>query len=46
MKENKDFQIKFRLTASQKQAIEEYCQAHNLSVSEFLRMAVNEFLNK
>lgn len=46
MKENKDFQIKFRLTASQKQAIEEYCQAHNLSVSEFLRMAANEILNK
>lgn len=46
MKENKDFQIKFRLTASQKKEIEEYCEAYGLNASEFLRLAVNEFFNR
>ena len=44
MKENKDVQLKFRLTTSQKTQIENYCATHNITVSEFLRMTVNEFL--
>lgn len=43
MKENKEFQIKFRLTASQKAQIEEYCAANALNISQFLRLAVAEF---
>ena len=33
MKENKDIQIKFRLTASQKERIDKYCEANGLNVS-------------
>lgn len=46
MKENKEFQIKFRLTASQKEQIEKYCEANGLNVSQFLRLACEEILNK
>ena len=46
MKENKDVQIKFRLTASQKAQIDKYCEDNGMNVSQFLRMAVNEVLNK
>ena len=45
MKENKDVQIKFRLTASQKEKIEKYCELSGLNVSQFLRLAVDEYLN-
>lgn len=45
MRENKDLQIKFRLTASQKKAIEQYCAANDLTISEFLRQVINEYLN-
>ena len=44
MKENKSVQIKFRLTESLKQQIEDYCAAHNLNISEAMRLAVMEFL--
>lgn len=46
MKENKIDQIKFRLTASQKEEIERYCAAHGLNISEFLRLAATELLKK
>ena len=46
MKENKEYQIKFRLTAAQKAEIEYYCESHGLNVSQFMRLAVDEFLNK
>lgn len=45
MKENKNVQIKFRLTESLKQQIEDYCAAHNLNISEAMRLAVIELLN-
>ena len=44
MKENKAVQIKFRLTESQKKQVEEYAAAHNLNVSEVMRLALNELL--
>ena len=44
MKENKEFQIKFRLTATQKAAIEEYAAATGLNISEVMRLAITEFL--
>ena len=46
MKENKEYQIKFRLTATMKAQIDNYCVAHGLNVSEFLRLACAELLNK
>lgn len=46
MKENKEFQVKFRITASQKAQIEQYCAAHNLNTSQLLRLAIQEFFNK
>lgn len=43
-KENKDCQIKVRITAVQKEEIERYCEASGLNVSQFLRMAISEML--
>lgn len=45
-KENKDCQIKVRITAVQKEKIERYCEAHELNVSQFLRMAIDEIIQK
>ena len=39
MKENKDYQIKCRLTQTEKERIFEYCERHGISLSEFVRMA-------
>jgi hypothetical protein len=39
MKEIKDCQLKFRLTAEQKRRILEYCEKHDMNVSEFIRFA-------
>lgn len=46
MKENKTVQIKFRLTASQKAQLESYCVANALNISEAMRLALSELLNK
>lgn len=46
MKENKTVQIKFRLTESQKKQVEEYAAVAGLNVSEVMRLALNELLNK
>ena len=46
MKENKECQIKVRITAVQKEQIERYCETHGMNVSQFLRMAIDETLNK
>lgn len=46
MKENKDCQIKVRITAVQKEEIERYCEAHELNVSQFLRLAIDEIIQK
>ena len=45
MKENKEHQIKVRITASQKAAVNEYCAAMQITVSELLRQALQEYLN-
>lgn len=44
MKENKEFQIKFRLTASLKEEIVNYCSAQDITLSQFMRQAVREYL--
>ena len=46
VKENKDSQIKVRITKSERERIEEYCKDAELTVSEFLRLAIAEYINK
>ncbi len=44
MKETKDKQLKFRVSASEKEKIEKYAEDHNMTVSELLRAALNRFI--
>lgn len=44
MKEIKEVQIKVRITPKEKEKIMEYCKLHSLTISQFLRMAINEVL--
>lgn len=41
MKENKQENIKVRITPKEKEKIIEYCDKHDMSISEFIRMAVS-----
>lgn len=45
MKENKNFQIKFRLTETQKKEVEEYAAMTNRTVSDVVRLALQEFFH-
>lgn len=44
MRENKDIQIKVRVTATEKERIDQYCAANDLTMSQFLRLAFEELL--
>ena len=44
MKERKDFQLKFRLTKKLNERIAAYCEQYDLSVSEFIRRAIEAYL--
>ena len=39
-------QMKFRLSAEMKQQIQDYCEQHNITASEFIRFAVNKIFEK
>ena len=41
MKEIKDWQMKCRLSQKEKEKVLEYCEQHDLTISEFVRLAVN-----
>lgn len=41
MKEKKTEFIKVRVSKSEKEQIYSYCEKHSLSVSEFIRLAIN-----
>lgn len=43
MKENKDCQVKVRITKSEKERIEKYCQDAELTISQFIRIAIKEY---
>ena len=45
MKENKDYQMKCRLTQTEKERIFEYCEKHGMSISEFVRMACDRIFS-
>ena len=46
MKEIKQFQLKVRVTNSEKDEIQKYCEEHNLTISDFLRVAANKILKE
>lgn len=46
IKENKDWQMKCRLTQSQKEEILDYCKKHDMTISEFVRMACEKIFNQ
>lgn len=45
-KENKDCYVKVRITKSEKEQIEAYCDKHGLSISEFMRLAIEKQIHK
>ena len=44
MKENKDSQIKVRLTQTERKAVQDYAAAHSLTISELVRQALYRML--
>ena len=46
MKEIKNIQLKVRVTNSEKYLIQKYCEKHNLTISDFLRVAANKILEE
>lgn len=46
MKETKDFQLKMRVTKSEKEQIAAYCEKYKMTVSDLLRISVRKFLGK
>ena len=46
MKENKDYQLKVRLTNSEKEKLFEAAASADMSISEFVRMAIYHQIKK
>ena len=47
MKEEvKQFQLKVRVTNSEKEKIQQFCEEHNWTISDFLRVAANKLINQ
>lgn len=44
--EVKNIQIKVRISETDKEIIDEYCAANEMTLSNFLRAAIAEYLNK
>ncbi len=44
MKENRDYQLKVRLTNSEKEKLLEYAAAHELTISDLVRAAIYRFI--
>lgn len=44
MKQTKSEQIKVRITPKEKEELQQYCEAYNVSISECLRAAIQEYL--
>ena len=41
MKEKREYQLKVRLTNSEKERVTEFAAAHNITISELVRQALN-----
>lgn len=46
VKERKECQLKFRLTKELNERIAAYCEQYDLSISEFIRKAIDAYLTK
>lgn len=44
MKENRNYQLKVRLTNSEKEKLVEYAAAHNITISDLVRAAIIRFM--
>ncbi len=44
--DKKNIQIKVRITPIEKERIDSYCEEHELSISDFLRVAANKLLRE
>ena len=44
MKENRDYQLKVRLTNSEKEKLVEYAAAHEMKISELVRWALKNII--
>ena len=44
MKENKDYQVKVRLTQTERLQVQEYATAQEMTISEVVRQALKEYL--
>jgi antitoxin component of RelBE/YafQ-DinJ toxin-antitoxin module len=45
-KETKNFQLKVRVTNSEKEEINNYCEEHNITISDFLRVAIGKMFKE
>lgn len=46
MKERKDCQLKVRLTKTEKERVMAYCEKYDMTVSDFIRKAVDSYLRE
>ena len=44
MKENKEYQIKARITKSEKERITAVCEKYKITISQFVRLAIEKIL--
>lgn len=44
--ENKDWQMKCRLTQTEKEKVLAYCEKHHMSISEFVRLACERIIQE
>lgn len=46
MKDNKNVRIEIRMTPKEKEYLKQFAEAHNLTVSEAVRIALSNLMNK
>lgn len=46
MKETKDFSIRIRVSKSEKERIDAYCKHYDMSISELIRRALEQYLKE
>lgn len=45
-KEAKSWQMKARFTPTEKEKIFQFCEEHNISLSDLIRVAINKYMNE
>lgn len=46
MKENKTYQLKVRLTETERERLQDYAAAHGMTISELVRMALDRVMSE